>query len=60
MLATSGNTGSGLTVTGVGPVIAVPEASTWAMMLIGFAGVGLTVYRQTRRRAALVTALTVR
>jgi hypothetical protein len=60
MLATSGNTGSGLTVTGVGPVIAVPEASTWAMMLIGFAGLGLTVYRQTRRRAALVTALTVR
>jgi PEP-CTERM motif len=56
MLATSGNTGSGLTLTGVGPVIAVPEASTWTMMLIGFAGLGLTVYRRTRRRAALVTA----
>jgi hypothetical protein len=52
-----GDTGSGLTTSGgVGPVIAVPEASTWAMMLIGFAGLGLTVYRQTRRRAALVTA----
>jgi hypothetical protein len=55
MLA-SGNTGSGLTLTGAGPVIAVPEASTWAMTLIGFMGLGLTVYRQTRRRAALVTA----
>ena len=46
MLATFGNTGSGLTLTGVGPVIAVPEASTWAMMLIGFAGLGDAVYRR--------------
>jgi hypothetical protein len=55
-----GDTGAGLTLTGVAPVTAVPEASTWVMTLIGFAGLGLTVYRQTRRRAALVTALTVR
>jgi hypothetical protein len=54
MLATSGNTGSGLTPT----TTAVPEASTWAMMLIGFAGLGLTVYRQTRKRAALVSRST--
>lgn len=27
---------------------AVPEASTWAMMLIGFAGVGFTAYRRKR------------
>jgi hypothetical protein len=38
--------------TGAGPVTAVPEASTWAMMLIGFAGLGLAVYRPTQRRAA--------
>ena len=51
-----GDTGSGLTTSGgVGPVIAVPEASTWAMMLIGFAGLGLAVYRPRRRRAAGLT-----
>ncbi len=29
---------------------AVPEASTWAMMVIGFAGVGVAGYRATRKR----------
>lgn len=29
----------------------VPEPSTWAMMLIGFAGLGLAGYRRTRNRA---------
>ena len=33
---------------------AVPEPSTWAMMLLGFAGIGLTLRR--RRRGALQTA----
>jgi hypothetical protein len=28
---------------------AVPEPSTWAMMLIGFAGLGFMAYRQTKR-----------
>jgi hypothetical protein len=28
------------------PITAVPEASTWAMMLIGFAGVGFLAYRR--------------
>ena len=28
---------------------AVPEPSTWAMMLIGFAGLGYAGYRQTKR-----------
>ena len=28
---------------------AVPEPSTWAMMLVGFAGVGFVGYRRTRR-----------
>ena len=29
-----------------------PEPSTWAMMLLGFAGLGFAVYRSTRRHAA--------
>jgi hypothetical protein len=31
---------------------AVPEASTWAMMLAGFAGLGFTGYRSSRKRVA--------
>ena len=31
---------------------AVPQPSTWAMMLIGFAGLGFAGYRSTRTRAA--------
>jgi hypothetical protein len=31
---------------------AVPEASTWAMMVIGFAGVGMAGYRASQKRAA--------
>jgi outer membrane lipase/esterase len=30
---------------------AVPEASTWAMMLVGFAGLGFAGYRRSRQRA---------
>ena len=33
---------------------AVPELSTWAMLLIGFAGVQFTAYR--RRKVAALTA----
>jgi hypothetical protein len=28
---------------------AVPEPSTWAMMLVGFAGLGYAGYRETKR-----------
>jgi hypothetical protein len=35
------------------PAVIVPEASTWAMMLIGFAGLGAAAYR---RRAAAILA----
>ena len=35
---------------------AVPEASTWAMMLIGFAGLGYAGYRTSRKSAALAAA----
>ncbi|WP_213775939.1 hypothetical protein [Bradyrhizobium sp. dw_78] len=31
------------------PVAAVPELSTWGMLLLGFAGIGLVSYRRTRR-----------
>ena len=34
----------------------VPEASTWAMMLIGFAGVGFVAYRRKRGGNALTAA----
>ena len=30
-------------------VSAVPEISTWMMMLVGFAGIGLTAYRRAQR-----------
>lgn len=34
-------------------VVPVPEPSTWAMMLVGFGGLGFFGYRQTTRRAKL-------
>jgi hypothetical protein len=37
---------SAFRVLGVGP--AVPEPSTWAMMLLGFAGLGLVAYRRRK------------
>ena len=35
--------------------IAVPEPSTWAMMLLGFAGLGFAGYRQRRKLAGAVS-----
>ena len=40
------------TVTAGGPVDAIPEPSTWAMMILGFAGVGFMAYR--RRKTMLI------
>jgi PEP-CTERM motif len=34
------------------PTTGVPEASTWAMLLAGFAGLGLAGYRQSRKASA--------
>ena len=34
-------------------IAAIPEPSTWAMMLLGFAGLGLLGYRKTRSDNAL-------
>ena len=33
----------------------IPEASTWAMMALGFAGLGFAGYRRSRKRAAFAT-----
>lgn len=38
----------GLSIAGEDPIAAVPEPSTWAMLLIGFAGVGFAAYRKRR------------
>ena len=35
------------------PVAAVPEPSTWAMIILGFAGMGFMAYRRSRKDQAL-------
>jgi PEP-CTERM motif len=42
-------------VSGTFNVAAVPEPSTWAMMILGFAGVGFMAYRR-KSKAALMAA----
>jgi PEP-CTERM motif len=37
-------------------VSAVPEPSTWAMMLLGFAGVGFMAYRRKSKPALMAAA----
>jgi hypothetical protein len=37
-------------------IVPVPEPSTWAMMLLGFAGLGFAAYRATRISAAHLEA----
>ncbi len=54
---TSGN--NGLALFGVGTiteVTAVPEPSTWAMMILGFFGVGIMAYRRKQNGTALSVA----
>ena len=34
-------------------ISAVPEPSTWAMMILGFAGVGYMAYRRWRKSSAM-------
>jgi hypothetical protein len=45
---------SGWTVTNFALTTSVPEASTWAMMILGFAGVGLMAYRQRSKRTLML------
>jgi hypothetical protein len=33
--------------------ISVPEPSTWAMMILGFAGLGFAGYRRTRKAVSI-------
>jgi hypothetical protein len=40
----------------LGLTSAVPEPSTWAMMILGFAGIGLMAFRQRRKSSSLVAA----
>jgi hypothetical protein len=37
----------------VGPVAAVPEPSTWAMMVLGFFGLGFMAYRRKSKPALM-------
>jgi hypothetical protein len=37
-------------------VSAVPESSTWAMMILGFAGIGFMAYRRSRKSTMALTA----
>jgi hypothetical protein len=53
-LETVGSNNGGVLLDGIS-VSAVPEPSTWAMMLLGFAGIGFMGYRQSRKRASTVT-----
>ena len=39
------------------PSFLVPEASTWAMMLVGFAGLGFATYRKTAKPPSARTAI---
>jgi hypothetical protein len=39
---------------------AVPEPSTWAMMMLGFAGLGFLAYRRSSRAAVATVTATVR
>jgi PEP-CTERM motif len=51
-----GNVGTG-EAGGTGTIVGTPEPSTWAMMLLGFAGLGFAGYRKARgARAALSAA----
>jgi hypothetical protein len=43
-----GTVGQGFAGSGQGFVLGVPEPSTWAMMLVGFAGLGFAGYRKAK------------
>ena len=44
---------NGATVSATESVTAIPEASTWTMLIAGFAGLGIAGYRVSRKRNAL-------
>jgi hypothetical protein len=52
----SGDSSAVFSVLGADTVQAVPEPSTWAMMILGFAGVGFMAYRRRNQASALTVA----
>ena len=48
--------GTGLVGSGPGTSVLIPEPSTWAMMLIGFAGLAYAGFRKTKGARALSVA----
>ena len=52
-LATVGGDGDQMLVTSITAVTAVPEPSTWAMMILGFAGIGFMAYRRKAKNALM-------
>jgi hypothetical protein len=50
------NLASDLTGTFSPQITAVPEPSTWAMMILGFAGLGFMAYRRSRKDQGLALA----
>jgi hypothetical protein len=46
---------AGLSTLRIDGVAAVPEPATWAMMIFGFAAIGFTAYRRSRKAAAIAT-----
>ncbi len=53
---TNGNDGPGSTTIGAQFVDTTPLPSTWTMMLIGLAGLGIVAYRRQRQNATLALA----
>jgi hypothetical protein len=51
-----GNVGTGEIGGKTGTIVGTPEPSTWAMMLLGFAGLGFAGYRKARSARAALSA----
>ena len=43
-------------IAGTGSVVSTPEPSTWAMMMVGFAGLAYAGFRKTKKARALSLA----
>jgi hypothetical protein len=53
LLLVNYDTGANSQVFGEASVGGVPETSTWAMMILGFAGVGFMAYRRKTKQALM-------
>jgi PEP-CTERM motif len=42
-----------VTITGLAPFTEIPEPSTWAMMVLGFAGLGYAAFRRNSKARAV-------